>query len=379
MRYFLADRCVLKHLERPSAYVIPTDDLYELDEDSFSFLSRCASEEGGEAGRGEFIDYCLREGILTLDRVRVARPPVLKSPVPSLRYLELQVTEKCNLRCRHCYIDGVSRELPVPEAEKVLREFELMQGLRVLITGGEPLLHGKFYELNKILPAFSVRKVLFTNGTLLKEEILSRLNVDEVQVSIDGLEAAHESLRGRGTFRAAIEAIRLCRESGMMVSVSTMVHAKNLHDFVALERLLMKLGVADWTVDVPCVTGKLRNNPEFQVTPQEAGECLRFGFGGGIHESPPGFACGLHLACVSADRRVARCTFYADRAAGRIEDGLRECWQRITPVRLDDIDCDCDHIESCRGGCRYRAALLGNSRGKDLYRCALYDIIEKES
>jgi radical SAM protein with 4Fe4S-binding SPASM domain len=378
MRYFLSESCVLKHLERPSVYAITTDDLYELDDESFEFLSRCASEEGGAAEGSEFVDYCLGEGILTVDRPAVERPQAVKSPDPSLRYLELQITERCNLRCAHCYIDSGSHELPAEIVEKVLQEFESLQGLRVLITGGEPLLHSRFGEINKMLTRFSLRKVLFTNGTLLNGKILGGLNVDEVQISIDGLEAAHDSLRGRGTFGTAMEAIKLCRASGMKVSVSTMVHRNNLGDFGEMEKLFTELGVADWTVDVPCSTGRLRDNPEFQIPPDLGGKYLRYGFGGGLHESPPGFACGLHLACVTADGRISRCTFYADRATGTVEDGLKECWQRISPVRLDELDCDCPDIESCRGGCRYRAELLGNSRGKDLFRCALYDIIGKE-
>lgn len=377
MRYFLAEGCVLKHLERPSAYVIPTDELYVLDEESFSFLFRCSSEEGCAAEKDEFIDYCLYEGILSDRNVSAKRPLLRRSPYPSLRYLELQITERCNLRCAHCYIGGSSGELSAGTVEKVLREFEAMQGLRVLITGGEPLLHGRFGAINRMLPDFSMRKVLFTNGTLLTGEILEGLNVDEIQISVDGLEAAHDSLRGSGTFKAAMNAISLCRSSGMEVSVSTMVHTGNRGDFDEMEKLFTRLGVNDWTVDVPCVTGRLTDNPGFQVPPREAGKYLRYGFGGGLHESPPGFACGVHLASVSADGRIARCTFYADRASGSVTDGLETCWQSISPVRLDDLECDCNEIESCRGGCRYRAELLGNSRGRDLYRCALYDIIDK--
>ena len=376
MRCYLSKNCILRQLEKPSVYDIATDDLYELDEESFALLSRCASEGGWSVEDDEFAEYCMGEGILTTETVSARRPLLSKSPDPSLRYLELQITERCNLRCAHCYIDGGVRELAVERIGRVLREFEYLQGLRVLITGGEPLLHGRFDEINGILPDFAMRKVLFTNGTLLKADMVGMLNVDEVQISIDGLEAAHDSLRGPGNFRAAVEAIRLCKATGLEVSVSTMVHRKNLGDFDELEELLHELGIKDWTVDVPCITGRLKDHTEFQMTPQVAGKYLRYGFGGGVHESPPGFACGLHLASVSADGRIAKCTFYSDKATGTIEDGLRECWQAISPVRLDELDCDCSNIESCRGGCRYRAELLGSSRGKDIFRCSLYDIIQ---
>ncbi len=160
-----------------------------------------------------------------------------QAPEPSLRYLELQITDACNLRCRHCYIgDAGNNELSVGQVEKVLREFEEMQGLRVLITGGEPLVHSKFHEINEMLPDFFIRKVLFTNGVLLKKETLKALKVDEIQVSMDGLEPAHDRLRGNGTFKRSLEAMEHALDAGFDVSVSTMVHKYNLADFDNMER-----------------------------------------------------------------------------------------------------------------------------------------------
>ncbi|MDA8104253.1 MAG: radical SAM protein, partial [Nitrospiraceae bacterium] len=314
MPFSLSGRCVLKWLETPSVYDIGADELYEVDEDAFEFLKCCALPEGCPSGGGIFIDYCMKEGILTTEKVSVRRPPVLKSPVPSLRYLELQVTDKCNLRCRHCYIgESGSDELPLNEIRAILSEFEAVQGLRVLITGGEPLLHSRFMELNEMLPAFSFRKVLFTNGALLDKGKVVRLKVDEVQISIDGLEDAHNALRGQGSFSDAVNALRKCRDEGLDVSVSTMVHAKNLGDFDAMQRLFDELGVKDWTVDVPCTTGRLELNKDFRVDPETGGKYLAYGRGDGLHASTPGFACGLHLMSVNAAGAVSKCTFYSDR------------------------------------------------------------------
>ena len=377
MRYFLAKNAVLKLLENPSVYQMETDELYELDNGALTFLSECSSESGHESEETGFVRYCLQEGILTSCAVPARRWPLIKSPDPSLRYLELQITDKCNLKCGHCYLgDGRSRELPVRHIRNLLHEFEELQGLRVLITGGEPFLHSGFDEINAMLPDFAIRKVLVTNGLLLHERILDTLHVDEIQISIDGLEDAHDSLRGKGTFRTAMEKIKLSRAYGFEVSVSTMIHSKNLGDFDEMERLLKDMGIREWTVDVPCVTGRLAAREELQVSHREAGKYLLYGYGAGLHGSAEGFACGLHLASVTAEGTVSKCTFYANRAAGRIEEGLGECWKRIKPIRLDTLKCDCVNIESCRGGCRYRADVLGDPMGKDLYRCALYDIID---
>jgi radical SAM protein with 4Fe4S-binding SPASM domain len=190
------------------------------------------------------------------------------------------------------------------------------------------------------------------------------------------MEEAHDSLRGGGTFKKAIAAVARCLASGFDVSVSTMVHAGNLDDFDEMERLFRSSGVKDWTVDVPCITGRLAGEDGFQVTPDKGGKYLGYGYGGGLHAGERGFACGLHLMSVTADGRVSKCTFYSDRPAGRIEEGLKECWKRVAPVRLDALKCDCKHRETCRGGCRYRAEVLGDPLGKDLYRCVLYDIMD---
>ncbi len=363
----------MKWLETPSIYQITNDELYELDQESFRFLKNCSSEEGCSWKDGAFIDYCVEEGLLTTGKTVVVRPPLEQAPEPSLRYLELQITDACNLSCKHCYIgDADSRELSPAQVKNILSEFERMQGLRVMITGGEPLLHGKFDEINEMLPDFFLRKVLFTNGLLLKKDNVGALAVDEIQVSIDGLEEAHDHIRGAGSYKLAMEAVRHALNAGFDVSISTMVHRGNLADFDGMERLFKEMGIKDWIVDVPCLTGRLKDNNDLFVSPEEGGKYLAYGYGGGLHASGQGYGCGLHLAAVMADGKIARCGFYRDKAVGSVEEGLGAAWARIRPFRLNEFGCDCEYLEICRGGCRYRAELLEGKGGKDRYRCTLY-------
>ncbi len=378
MNYFLSRRAVLKWLETPSVYHLAKDELYELDGDSLRFLQKCMDDAGAASRDSAFIDYCMDEGLLTAESAPVKRPAYAKAPEPSLRYLELQITDACNIKCKHCYIGDTPRqEISPRQVHGVLKEFEEMQGLRVMITGGEPLLHRKFEEINEMLPGFFIRKVLFTNGLLLKKDNLKGLKVDEIQISIDGLEHAHDALRGGGTYSRAMLSLRQALDAGFDVSVSTMVHRENLSDFDDLERMFKDLGVKDWSVDVPCFTGALKDHAEVLVTPQEGGKYLGYGFGGGLHSSGQGYGCGLHLAAVLASGKIAKCTFYQDDAVGSIELGLQTSWQKIHPVRLSELACKCEFLEICRGGCRYRAELIEGKDGRDRYRCKLYGILDK--
>jgi len=374
MVYFLSDNLVLRWLESPSLYNIERDELYELDKESFEFLK--ASIKGVDnSADSSFINYCLEEGILSLEERKTRHPEISKSPEPSLRYLELQITNRCNLLCKHCYIDDNDpSELSIDDIKTVLEEFEEMQGLRVLITGGEPLLHNRFEELNKLLPLFSFRKVLLSNGLLLTRERIKGLNVQEIQISIDGLEDSHDAIRGKGTFKKAIESIGYAKESGLDVSVATIIHSKNLNDLDRLGKLLSEMGIRSWNVDIPCNEGRLKKNAEFLLSPEEGGKYLGYGFGEDLHISTQGFGCGLHLMAITSKGEVAKCTFYKDRNVGTIKDGLRRCWQKIRPVRIEELRCDCEYIETCKGGCRYRAEILtGDPLGKDLYRCSYYN------
>ncbi len=376
MKYFLSQQAVLKWLEKPCVYHMAKDELYELDNASFAFLSSCMSDEGCNTKDSAFIDYCLSEDIIAEESAASKRPVVSKAPEPSLRYLELQVTNACNLRCKHCYIgDGGPRELSAAQVRTIMTELDDMQGLRALITGGEPLMHAEFAKINELLPEFFVRKALFTNGLLLNDDILKRLNVQEIHVSIDGLEEAHDSLRGAGTFARAIDAVERSLGAGFDVSVATMVHRGNLGDFDQLEGMFREMGIKDWTVDVPCATGRLKDHPELQIDPGESGTYLGYGYGSGLHSTGPGFGCGLHLMAVMSDGRISKCAFYPDQAVGTVEDGARSCWKKIEPVRIERLACNCAYLDVCRGGCRYRAELTTGKWGKDPYRCAMYGII----
>ncbi len=210
---------------------------------------------------------------------------------------------------------------------------------------------------------------------MLNQSLLKILNVDEIQISIDGLEDAHDALRGKGTFKKALHAVEQAVGSGFEVSIATMVHNKNLGDFDKMERIFGKMGIKDWTVDIPCLTGQLKDNPEFMIPPEVGGKYLKYGYGEGLHGGAEGYACGLHLMAVMSDGRIAKCSFYGDKPVGSIKEGLRECWRKIKPLRLADLQCDCDAVEICRGGCRYRASQQGNPLGKDLYKCFFYDKI----
>ncbi|MFZ5586859.1 MAG: radical SAM/SPASM domain-containing protein [Thermodesulfobacteriota bacterium] len=362
----LAGHVSLRRLERPCLYDRRADELYELSEEAWAALANCRGQISlAQAGLDpDFQAYCLDEGLLELHAAPAPRPlPTGPGPAPSLRYLELQITWRCNLACAHCYL-GPARgvDLPVAAIAAILREFEAMNGLRVLISGGEPLMHPRWPQVNALLAALPLRRVLLTNGLKLDEAALAELNCDEVQISLDGLLPGHEALRGPGSFAPAVAAARRVRAAGLDLSIASMVHPANLAEFEGLEALVHALGAREWGVDAPCAAGRLHGDSGLTVTPAQAAAAMACAFGGAYHGSGQGpqgqaMACGLHLMTVAADGRAAQCGFYLDDPLGRAEEGLWTCWQRRRPLELKAVaGCrDCAAGPDCGGGCRFRA------------------------
>jgi radical SAM protein with 4Fe4S-binding SPASM domain len=137
------------------------------------------------------------------------------------------VTRRCNLRCVHCYSDSAAQfydgELTDAECRTVCDDLAGFGVPAVLLSGGEPLMRPRFFELASYARSLGLRLTLSTNGTLLTPpaaEQIKDLGFSYVGISLDGIGAAHDSFRGRdGAFLKAMAAFRNCREVGQKVGL----------------------------------------------------------------------------------------------------------------------------------------------------------------
>lgn len=370
----LHPQAALKSLEHEYVYHIGRDELYEIDPTATAFLLRCDGSAPGAALTADdaFVTYCLAEGLLeALDRPDPITVTCDRAPYPSLRYLELQLLFACNLRCRHCYQGRHGTEaLALPDAVAIVREFAAMGGMRLLISGGEPMLYAPLKDFLTAIAGLKIRRVLLTNGTLVSAENIPWLRVDNIQFSLDGWREGHDRLRGPGAFDRALAGIRAARQAGLAISIATMVHAGNLQEFERLNEFVREIEATDWGIDVPCVTGALAGNQELSVPHAQAAACLRYAYGGGYHGSSDGFACGRHLMSVLPTGSAVKCGFYEEQPLGDARRGLRDCWLRLQHIPLAQLACgDCEFLEACAGGCRFRAP---DPLAPDPVMCALY-------
>lgn len=164
------------------------------------------------------------------------------------RTVDLELTSRCNLRCRYCYYmrnDGVSYDdMPTDHWLALLEELGQAKVMEVCLSGGEALLRPDIFELIEAVVRHRMRFQLLTNGGPVTVEVARRLKAtgrcNVVQVSLDGSRAeVHETLRGRGSFAPALNAIKILRAEGLPTTVRATIHADNIEDLPALADLLL--------------------------------------------------------------------------------------------------------------------------------------------
>ncbi|MBQ7499574.1 MAG: radical SAM protein, partial [Clostridia bacterium] len=192
---------------------------------------------------------------------------------PHLRWLFFELTDKCNLGCRHCgsrcTADG--RTLSVEDIERTLGSLGSEKPM-ICLTGGEPLLQPDFFEIAARVSSMGFSWGMTTNGTLIDGEAAEKLReagMSTVSVSLDGMEDSHDNLRRRkGAWKLALRGLRSLIGAGFEPQVTTVVHRDNINDLDPLYDLLCGIGIKSWRpinvepIGRACEEGELLLKPE---------------------------------------------------------------------------------------------------------------------
>ena len=134
----------------------------------------------------------------------------------SLPILALSVHSACNCRCVMCDIwkaNADRREIAVEELAAHVADIERLHVRRVMLTGGEPLLHRNLWMLCDLLRRIEVRLTLVTTGLLaqLHAADIAR-SVETVVISLDGPREGHDAIRGvKGGFEKITRGVMALR------------------------------------------------------------------------------------------------------------------------------------------------------------------------
>lgn len=246
-----------------------------------------------------------------------------------------ELTARCNLDCRMCYIHRRQNDAAALKEEKTADEWlELARSCRdegmllLLLTGGEPLLRPDFRKIYTGCRRLGLMVSINTNGTLLDEDMLHFLTNDppaRVNITLYGASSdTYAALCGdANAFQRAMDAIRGLKAAGIPTKINISVTPQNVQDVPKIYALAKEL-------DIP-----------FQAA---------------AYMFPPVRACE-QAACTSqrlTPEQAAQATIEYDRARFSTEQ-LHERWkQQLDGVAVPDPDAECQDIPReqirCRAG-----------------------------
>lgn len=194
---------------------------------------------------------------------------LLTGRLESLPILALSVHSACNCRCVMCDIWKANSEKREISADDLSRHAESIRALhvqRVMLTGGEPLLHRNLWALCAALRAMQIRITLVTTGLLIKlhaAEIASC--IDTVVISLDGPRDVHDAIRRvKGGFEriaTGVTALRRQATAPRLIARSV-VQRDNAHAIGATIAAARAIGFDEISFLAADVSSTAFNRPE---------------------------------------------------------------------------------------------------------------------
>lgn len=162
------------------------------------------------------------------------------------------ITDSCDQRCEHCYIfaEGHPKltEVSLERAERLIGDcVDMCNRMKRLpyfyITGGDPILHSRFWDILSMLRKRNIPFTILGNPFHLTPEVCVKLKAygcDKYQLSLDGMRYTHDAIRKAGSFDTTVGKIPVIRNAGLRCAVMTTVSGTNIHEIPDLIDLVVE-------------------------------------------------------------------------------------------------------------------------------------------
>jgi len=316
-----------------------------------------------------------------------------------------ETTLACNMKCSHCGSRaGKARpnELDTGECIKLCEDLAQVGCGTVALMGGEPLVREDWVKIASCVRDLGMDLSIVSNGLLMDEYIerLTALAPKVVGISLDGLEKTHDGIRRKGSYKAAMKAIKLLRDANIQVTVITTVSKTNFNELTGMKDLIYKRGV-NWQIQVAMPMGNFdrehlisdedyyavamfiasqRIKHPFDDLPVIGAHC--FGYHSKIlpdSSTWKGCTAGISSVGITSDGGVVGCLSMGNDRY--LEGNIRErsfvdIWKdpnsfsynrNFTLKDLGENCSRCKYGDSCKGGCNSMSQNLADSIHDDPY------------
>ena len=171
---------------------------------------------------------------------------------PWLKSLQLEITSQCNERCIHCYLPSENRTcggfMSTEGAKSIIDQFADINGLRVVLSGGEVLLHKNVFEIMDYCRQKDMMILLQSNVLLLDDDKITRLkelDLFNVQISLySTTPQIHDSItKVAGSWEKTTSNIRKLVQNDIPVLISCPVMRLNHKGYKEMIQFCEKLNI----------------------------------------------------------------------------------------------------------------------------------------
>jgi MoaA/NifB/PqqE/SkfB family radical SAM enzyme len=203
--------------------------------------------------------------------------------LPTLNFLWLEITGRCNLQCSHCYAEsapqGTHGAMHTGDWERILTEAHGLGCRSIQFIGGEPTLHPALPQLMRLTAEMDMQVEIYTNLVRIKPALWDVFQECQVRIATSFYSLhpdVHETItQGSGSFRRTVANINQALQLGLPLRVG-LIEMRPDQDIAATECFLRDLGVQRIGVDQVRSVGRGRSFLQVE-RPEETlcGACAR--------------------------------------------------------------------------------------------------------
>ncbi len=163
------------------------------------------------------------------------------------RTMILLLNKRCNLKCDFCDLWHYTDMMPFESAATIVQRAPAAGVKTLVITGGEPFVHPRIFELIELAKNLGLGVNITTNGTLLVKDLdrVKNSRVDSLSISLDGFEETHDTLRGvDGTYSEVMNAVDVLKaETDIWLNIYFVVTKQNVRELAKVYDLTVDKGI----------------------------------------------------------------------------------------------------------------------------------------
>lgn len=305
--------------------------------------------------------------------------------------LFVQLTNRCNLRCKHCFVESDMTKDDYLTYERIIKVVNDAVDLginRIDFTGGEVLTKPYFLDVLRYLDTQPVSYNFFSNLTLANDNVIEELaklkGLTSIITSIDYLEPKkHNKFRGgEMAFERTLHAITRLNQKNVKVIVNTMVMDDNRDSLGDLVEFFINQGV-ETHFDTIIDCGRAKCDQRLNLDADKNIECIRQAISliadKGISVDNAAGACGVSdtLIFLHYSGKYMLCPGLTSDISDKYVLGtdMRKAWEKSRELHLRCSHIDCEKYDQCSQGCRMRALVdTGSDKGEDPMMCKMMDV-----